>query len=288
MKHIKTHAKYQKDPEKKIITLRKLAKDKYQREINDIKNAPPLDNQLSRLIGRVEEQARLSFVHSFEVYKETQADSDLDYALTMLRLSKNATDAKAKAYMASPNPVEVEVSEFAGPLQYKTFIPLRRWLESLTQALSFRDHDMVALLLQHTSEKAIVDKDDSSKIFTRLKVDYIKGMLDDTAPHERLWRNFVNAFPRRDAIDAFYVDPYMPYFYIAIGDEKGFEQAMITATQTHKKMAQRANSVIHFSIADYPPELLGAASLAFDKHGWTLKHKNDYLPPMWIYNQWQL
>ena len=92
MKHIKTHAKYQKDPEKKIITLRKLARDEYQRKVNLIKNAPPLDNQLSRLIGRVEQEARTAFKLSFEVYKETQADSDLDYALTCLLYTSDAAD----------------------------------------------------------------------------------------------------------------------------------------------------------------------------------------------------
>nr|WP_269468632.1 Imm49 family immunity protein [Alteromonas sp. ASW11-130] len=215
-----------------------------------------------------------------EIYELTQDKSDWEAVLHNLHTSFSALAALIEQPDSSK---AITVAGVTGKLDPHYPPPkYSGWSIRLFESISMRRDDLVAILLKYDPETAAQLEPEFADL-ARFQVNYIKGMLDKNGDHDRLFTQLNEVFSAD-------LQPHararlVPFYYIAKEDEDGFEQAIIRATQANRS-ACKANGVpIEPSQLNFPSAIIAAASLGYDRHGWTLKHKNDYLPEWWIYNR---
>jgi hypothetical protein len=110
-------------------------------------------------------------------------------------------------------------------------------------------------------------------------------MLDPTVDHDALQHELTTVHARE--FDSRFLIVLTPFYCLAKLDEAGFEAAIVKGSKQHRAYVKKVrNKMTMDPLGFYPPQLIAAASLAYDRHGWTLKHKNDYLPEWMIYNHY--
>ena len=159
------------------------------------------------------------------------------------------------------------------------------WSNYLCQAIARRAYSSVELLMQFTPQMA-AEYTSEPREYTAFYVRYLQGMLDPTADHDALQQEFTEVHAREFHL-RFRV-ALAPFYCLAKEDEAGFEAAMLRGSNMHRAYVKKvSNKMTMDPLGFYPPQLMAAASLAYDRHGWTLKHKSDYLPEWWIYNRFE-
>ncbi|WOT06513.1 immunity 49 family protein [Shewanella youngdeokensis] len=159
------------------------------------------------------------------------------------------------------------------------------WSNYLCQAIARRAHSSVELLMQFTPQMA-AEYTSEPREYTAFYVRYLQGMLAPTADHDALQQEFTEVHAREFHL-RFRV-ALAPFYCLAKEDEAGFEAAMLRGSNMHRAYVKKvSNKMTMDPLGFYPPQLMAAASLAYDRHGWTLKHKSDYLPKWWIYNTFE-
>jgi len=168
-----------------------------------------------------------------------------------------------------------------------------RWGEMLCYAISIHDNNSVDYLMRHTEKDAWKNHSGSKGYCGGYKeepmfyVRYLKGMLDETANHQRLYQQLMWSYFSDFA--AFHRTMLEPFYFIAIGDESGFVDAISRAAKINKKVY--TGDIAYHSepgMDSYSPFLLAAGVLAADKRGWAVPPNNEYLYPWWIYDQFEL
>ncbi|MCW8107041.1 immunity 49 family protein [Alteromonas ponticola] len=280
--HIKNYVPEPKDLERTIEFLRN-GEPEY--------NKAGLENLLERknddfafVIWRLYEMERKRAFSVLRLYGYTKAKSDFMAAMQHLETSFNALEVLMKrATDSNAPPQEVTVNGITG-LLLPRMGPLDRlsWARFIFESISMRRPDLVEMHMQFDPEEA-AQAEPKSADMARFYVEYIKGMLTPDAQHERLLRQYTEVFapelhPRaRVALQ--------PLYYVAIGDEVNYEKSMRVAGKAHHKAAMSNHIPFGIDQMAYPSDLIATASLAYDRHGWMLKHTNDYLPEWWIYNR---
>ncbi|WP_435276476.1 Imm49 family immunity protein [Psychrobium sp. nBUS_13] len=164
-----------------------------------------------------------------------------------------------------------------------------RWGEALCYAIATRNHDITTLLLNYTEDDAW--RYHSSGLgycggnvqHPMIYVRYLKGMLDPTANHQRLYEQFMAEFPINNT--PFYRAMIEPFYFIAIDDEAGFANAITQTTQVHVKQMKKQHAFYSSPFMDeYSPFLLAAAVLAVDKRQWEPPVNNGHLCRWWIFD----
>ncbi len=161
------------------------------------------------------------------------------------------------------------------------FISYYDWKEWVGICLINRDPANLAAVLKYHSNWAktsMLGKDESV-----LLADYLKlaATLDTRLPdfHEA---HFGQIMARYDNVAV-----VLPVFLAVFnGDAEAFEQAIIYATEYRQRWYTKGvtrSPYDQFGIL--PALLIGAAALGFDRHGWQLQHKNEYIPTWWMENQ---
>lgn len=236
------------------------------------------------IVSRIFEMERKRVFSILQLYGFTQKKSDFLAAMEHLKSSFSALEALMNRGVGeSAGSQEVTVNGISGTLHARTE-PLDRlaWSRFIFESISMRRPDLVSLQMQYDSEEAARAEPKSADL-ARFYADYIKGMLSPDAQHERLFAQYTEVFapgfhPRaRVALQ--------PLYYVAIGDKVNFEKSMRVAGKAHHKAAMSNHAPFSIDQMAYPSDLIATASLAYDTHGWTLQHTNDYLPQWWIYNR---
>ena len=280
--HIKNFVPEPKDLELKIDYLKNIEPE----EINeDLKNLVEKKADNFRfVIGWMYQKERRRVFSMLQLYDYTKESSDFLAAMEHLKSSFSALEALMKRGVGeSTGSQEVTVNGIDGTLHARTE-PLDRlaWSRFIFESISMRRSDLVSLHMQYDSEEAARAEPKSADL-ARFYVDYIKGMLTPDAQHERLFAQYTEVFapgfhPRaRVALQ--------PLYYVAIGDKVNFEKSMRVAGKAHHKAAMSNHAPFSIDQMAYPSDLIATASLAYDTHGWTLQHTNDYIPQWWIYNR---
>ncbi|MCW8091746.1 Imm49 family immunity protein [Alteromonas sp. ASW11-130] len=237
-------------------------------------------NKFNFLLQRLFKEYRSLLEFSLVIYELTQDKSDWEAVLHNLHTSFSALAALIEQPDSSK---AITVAGVTGKLDPHYPPPkYSGWSIRLFESISMRRDDLVAILLKYDPETAAQLEPEFADL-ARFQVNYIKEMLDKNGDHDRLFTQLNEVFssdlqPHAQA-------RVVPFYYLAKEDEDGFEQAIIRATQAHRS-ACKANGVpIDPTQTRFPSAIIAAASLGYDRHGWTLKHKNDYLPEWWIYNR---
>ncbi|MCW8107039.1 immunity 49 family protein [Alteromonas ponticola] len=242
------------------------------------------DDNFAFVIGRLYEMERERTFSTLQLYQYEKEKSVFMTAMQHLKASFSALEVLMKR-ATDPNapPQEVTVNGITG-LLLPRMGPLDRlsWARFIFESISMRRPDLVERHMQFDPEEA-AQAEPKSADMARFYVEYIKGMLTPDAQHERLFRQYTEVFapelhPRaRVALQ--------PLYYVAIGDEVNYEKSMRIAGKAHHKAAMSNHIPFGIDQMAYPSDLIATASLAYDRHGWMLKHTNDYLPEWWIYNR---
>ena len=158
------------------------------------------------------------------------------------------------------------------------------WSNYLCQAITRRASSSVELLMQFTPELATQYTSDPWD-YTGFYVRYLTGMLDPTADHDALQQELDDVHAREFTFRFLVV--LTPFYCLAKEDQAGFEAAILHGSKINRAYVKKVRNKMTMSpLGFYPPQLIAAASLAYDRHGWTLKHQNDYLPEWMIYNRY--
>ncbi|ABE54203.1 hypothetical protein Sden_0915 [Shewanella denitrificans OS217] len=156
------------------------------------------------------------------------------------------------------------------------------WSNYLCQAISRRAHSSVDLLMKFTPQMA-AEYTSEPREYTAFYVRYLQGMLDPAADHDALQQEFTEVHAREFHLR--FRAALAPFYCLAKEDEAGFEAAILHGSKIHRAYVKKVSNKMDMDpLGFYPPQLIAAASLAYDRHGWRLQHKNDYLPEWWIYN----
>jgi hypothetical protein len=161
------------------------------------------------------------------------------------------------------------------------FISDYYWKEWVGICLINRDATNLAAVLKYHSSWAKTSSMGSDEAI--LLTDYLKlaATLDARLPdfHEA---HFGQIMARYDNVAV-----VLPVFLAVFnGDAEAFEQAIIYATEYRQRWYTKGvtrSPYDQFGIL--PALLIGAAALGFDRHGWQLQHKNEYIPTWWMENQ---
>ncbi|MCW8107034.1 immunity 49 family protein [Alteromonas ponticola] len=250
---------------------------------NSINSAIESSLKLNHILWLLFQNYRFLLKNSLNIYELTQDKSDWKAVLENLHTSFSALAALIEQSDCSK---EITVAGVTGKLDPNYPPPkYSGWSIRLFESISMRRNDLVSILLKYDPETAAQLEPEYADL-SRFQVNYIKGMLNKEGEHDRLFAQLN---------EVYYADlqyhaqaRLKPFYYLAKEDEEGFEKAIIEATQAHRSACKTNGVPIEPTQLHFPSAIIAAASLGYDRHGWTLKHKNDYLPEWWIYNQFEL
>ncbi len=280
--HIKNFVPEPKDLEQTIEYLRNGEPERFLTLLNNVLERK--NDNFGFVVRHIYQMERDRTFSLLQLYDYSHDKSDFMAAMQHLKTSFSALEVLMKR-PTDPNAPsqEVTVMGITGPLHPRKS-PLDRlaWARYIFESISMRRPDLVERHMQFDPEEA-AQAEPKSADMARFYVEYIKGMLTPDSQHERLFRQYTDVFapelhPRaRVALQ--------PLYYVAIGDEVNYEKSMRVAGKAHHKAAMSNHIPFGIDQMAYPSDLIATASLAYDRHGWMLKHTNDYLPEWWIYNR---
>ncbi|MCW8107043.1 immunity 49 family protein [Alteromonas ponticola] len=280
--HIKNFVPEPKDLERTIEYLRNGEPERNKAGLKNLLERK--DEDFAFIIWEIYNMERHRTFSLLQLYDYSHDKSDFTDAMQHLKTSFNALEMLMETKnIFNTTSQEVTVMGISGKLHPRKG-PLNRlaWARYIFESISMRRPDLVERHMQFDPEEA-AQAEPKSADMARFYVEYIKGMLTPDAQHERLLRQYTEVFapelhPRaRVALQ--------PLYYVAIGDEVNYEKSMRVAGKAHHKAAMSNHIPFGIDQMAYPSDLIATASLAYDRHGWMLKHTNDYLPEWWIYNR---
>ncbi|BAJ03743.1 immunity 49 family protein [Shewanella violacea] len=227
------------------------------------------------------------FADSIEYYRLTGEVDYFDRALGYLDLTLHTADTLMLGMLnRSGEPIMVTHQSQQLSLPYWQLNKRIGWLDwshYLCQAISRRAQSSVELLMLFTPEMA-AEYTSEPREYTAFYVRYLQGMLDPTADHDALQNEYTEVYSRE--FDLRFRVLLTPFYCLAKQDEAGFEAAILHASKINRAYVKKVRNKMSMDpLGFYPPQLIAAACLAYDRHGWTLKHHNDYLPEWWIYHR---
>ncbi len=280
--HIKNFVKPAKDLEKRIEFYRVRQPKRFEASLERLQISQK-ENFFYILWCMFEMDREMAFDASL-LYKLTKDKEDGNKIVPHLRKSFAALEALIHGVTEPDAATQaVTVNGVTGELKASAPPPTRsEWAVRLFESISMRRPDLVEKLMKYDPESA-AQHEPRSPDLARFYVNYIKGMLDPNGQHQRFYQQYTQVF--RDQFNFRAQVNLIPLYYVATGNELEYEKAMRVAGKAHHKAAMSDHIPLGVDQMIFPSDLIATASLAYDRHGWTLKHTNDYIPEWWIYNR---